>query len=111
MQRAKRVFVICVLVLCLNGAAKLHAEDSPRQSKAEVTARKTAAAKAVTKAKATAKSVQKAQQNAAASRATAGRRSCSRAYRRCCSCSNLDESIHRFESSGRSGATEEARSN
>src|SRR5438093_535979 len=71
MQRAKRLFVIGILVLCFTGAASLQAEDSVRPNKAEVAARKAAVAKAVDKAKATAKSVQKAQQNSAVTRAKA----------------------------------------
>src|SRR5437588_3056993 len=71
MQRAKRIFVICILVLCLNRAANVHAQDSARQVKAETSTRKAAAATAVSKAKATAKAVQKAQETSATRRTEA----------------------------------------
>ena len=71
MQRAKRILATCILILCLNRAATISAQETARQSKSEVAARKAAAAKAVDKARATAKLVQKAQQHSVASRTKA----------------------------------------
>src|SRR5207248_9987748 len=68
MQRAHRISIICISVLALLGGATLQGQDSARVSKADLAARKTAAAKAVNKARTAAKAVQKAQDNSAAKR-------------------------------------------
>src|SRR5882724_6308650 len=74
MQRATRISGIYILVFCLMGAASVPAENSIKQARAEVAARKAAAAKAADKAKVTAKAVQKAQETSVTQRIEADKR-------------------------------------
>ncbi len=68
MQRNKSIVLHWILVFFILGANHVFAQDTDKQAKAEMSARKTAAAKATQKAKSAAKAVQKAQDNSAAKR-------------------------------------------